>query len=233
MTAGASTAVGARASAVVASGRYALFFGGDECGVEHWRLESGPDGYVITGDQELIAPHPIPSRQEYRATLTREWRLTGVEIRWSVGERVLVSTHQAGDGMWRVRVEYADHVKEQEGDYPAFCEVEYGTHLFNTIILARRDFQLGGEHEFPVLRIGPPYMAVSPERMLYRCVEKRAFETPFGMVEAKRYVVSVPPAPEEEGYAFWADEDGFVLESYEGLDTTKVWMKLMEYRRGP
>lgn len=213
------------------AGRYALHSMGRECGSERWRLEVVPSGYVITGDQELVAPHPFPNRQEYRATLTREWRLTGLEIRWNVGDRMLVSTHQASDDLWRVRVEYADHVKEQEGDFPAMCEVEYGTHLFNTIILARRDFQLGGEHEFPVLRIGPPYMAVSPERMLYRCVERRPLTTPLGTFPAKRYVVSIPPAPESEGYTFWADEDGFVLESYEGLDATKPWMRLVEYQR--
>jgi hypothetical protein len=215
----------------VASGRYALFHAGSACGEERWQLESTSEGYVITGDQELVAPHPFPSRQEYRATLTREWRLTGLEIHWEVGERRLVSTHRASDGMWRVRIEYAGHVKEQEGDYPSGCEVEYGTHLFNTVILARRDFQIGGEHEFPVLRIGPPYMAVSPERMLYRCVEQRVLETPFGTVAAKRYVVSVPPASEEQGYAFWADENGFVLESYEGLDPGRPWMRLVEFRR--
>ena len=215
----------------VISGRYALHAMGHECGSERWRLEVAREGYVITGDQELVAPHPFPNRQEYRATLSREWRLTGLEIRWNVGERMLVSTHHAADDMWRVRIEYADHVKEQEGDYPALCEVEYGTHLFNTIILARRDFQLGGEHEFPVLRIGPPYMAVSPERMLYRCVERRPFETPLGTFAAKRYVVSIPPGPEAEGYSFWADEDGFVLESYEGLDPAKPWMRLVEYQR--
>ncbi len=221
-----------KAPTTVASGRYALFFGGHECGTERWRLESGPDGYVITGDQELIQPHPFPSRQEYRATLTRDWRLTGLEILWQVGGRTLVSTHRAGGDMWRVRMEYEDHVKEQEGDFPAFCEVDYGTHLFNTIVLARRDFQLGGEHEFPVLRIGPPYMAVTPERMLYRCIEQRALATPFGTVNAKRYVVSIPPAPEDQGYAFWADEDGFVLESCEGVDDSRPWMRLVEYQRG-
>src|SRR5438445_81555 len=124
------------------TGRYALHFMGRECGEERFRLEVVPGGYVITGDQELADPHPTPGRQEYRATLARDWRLSGLEIRWRVGERTLLSTHRAGDGMWRVRVEYADQVKEQEGDFPAFCEVDYGTHLFNTIVLARRDFQI-------------------------------------------------------------------------------------------
>ena len=130
-----------------------------------------------------------------------------------------------------MRFEYQGQVREQQGDFPPFAEVEYGTHLFNTIILARRRFALDGEHEFPVLRIGPPYMAVSPERMLYRCVEVGTFAGPSGPVTAKRYVVSLPPRPEDEGYTFWADEDGFVLESYEGLDTARPWMRLIECRR--
>jgi len=134
--------------------------------------------------------------------------------------------------MWRVRIEYGGQVRDQEGDFPDLCEVEYGTHLFNTVMLARRDFQIGGEHEFPVLRIGPPLMAVSPERMLYRCVERGSVETPFGAVAAKRYVVSLPPGPEEQGYSFWADEDGLVLESYEGPDRSRPWMRLVELRRG-
>ena len=75
-------------------------------------------------------------------------------------------------------------------------------------------------------------MAVSPERLLYRCVESGSLETAFGTVTAKRYVVSVPPAPEEQGYSFWADDDGFVLESYDGPDRSRPWMKLVEFRRG-
>jgi hypothetical protein len=51
-------------------------------------------------------------------------------------------------------------------------------------------------------------------------------------VRAKRYVVSLPPHPESEGYTFWADEDGFVLESYEGLDTSRPWMRLVTMTRG-
>ena len=51
-------------------------------------------------------------------------------------------------------------------------------------------------------------------------------------VKAARYVVSMPPRGEDEGYTFWADEDGFVLESYEGLDLSRPWMTLMELQRG-
>ena len=226
------TVSSARTSASVIVGRYALFFAGREVGEERWRLERLPDGWVITGAQELVAPHPFPNRQDYRARLTSDWRPVSLEVHWHVSGKSLIATHQADGLMWRVRVEYAGHVKEQEGDFPLACEVEYGTHLFNTVILARRDFQLGGEHEFPVLRIGPPMMAVTPDRMLYRCVEKEMFAGPWGTVPARRYIVSTPPRGEDEGYAFWADDDGIVLESYEGLGQMRPWMRLVEYQRG-
>jgi hypothetical protein len=215
----------------LASGRYLIFHGGRECGEERFQLHRAAGGYVVTGEQVTVAPHPIPARHEYRAVLTADWRLTGVEIVWTVGDRVLRATHAADGAMWRVKIEHGGQLKEQEGDFPEYCEVEYGTHLFNAFILARRDFGVGGEHEFPVLRIGPPWMAVSPERMLYRCIERGTFESPLGTVQAKRYIVSLPPAPEDEGYTFWADEEGFVLESYEGHDLTQPWMRLVEFRR--
>ncbi|HYM82287.1 MAG TPA: hypothetical protein VEY91_12865 [Candidatus Limnocylindria bacterium] len=214
------------------AGRYAIFFNGQPCGEERWRIASSAEGLIVTGEQEMVPPHPFPNRQAYRAVLTREWRATGLEIQWTVGERRLVATHHADLTTWRARIEYQDHVKEQEGDYPNYCEVEYVTHLFNSFILAKRDFQLGGEHEFPVLRIGPPYMAVTPERMLYRCVELGTWASPLGPLPAKRYVVSLTSRGEDEGYTFWADEHDVVLESYEGLDPSRPWMRLVEYRRG-
>src|SRR5437867_1996841 len=67
----------------VASGRYRIHFQGRECGEERWRIERAPGGLVATGEQETMPPHPFPSRQAYRATLTAEWRLTGLEILWS------------------------------------------------------------------------------------------------------------------------------------------------------
>jgi hypothetical protein len=218
--------------AIALAGRYALFHQGAEVGEERWTIAGGRDGYVLEGEQQLAVPHPFPSVQRWRATASREWRPTGLEILWTVGTRTLRALHAAGEDRWRVRIEYDGTVKEQEGDFPAYCEVDYGTHLFNFLLLARRDFQLGGEHEFPVLRVGPPWMAVSPERMLYRCVERGVFASPHGAVPAKRYVVSLPPRPEDEGYAFWADEDGIVLESYEGLDATRPWMRLTALERG-
>jgi hypothetical protein len=217
---------------VAISGRYAIFNLGRECGEERWDLTAVRDGYVVVGEQITTPPHPFPSVQEYRVTLTREWRVTGVEVLWTVGERRLRAIHVADGKTWRARIEYAGEVKEQHGDFPEVCEVEYGTHLFNAFILARREFALEGEHEFPVLRIGPPWMAVQPDRMLVRCVEIGVFPSPGGPIPAKRYVVSLPPRPESEGYAFWADENGFVLESYEGLDSARPWMRLIELKSG-
>lgn len=215
------------------AGRYLIFFAGRECGEERWRISATPDEVVVRGEQVIGPPHPFPNRQEYRATFTPEWRPTGLEVLWTVGSRVLRALHRADARTWRASIEYEGRVTEQRGDYPDVCEVEYSTHLFNIPVLARRDFALHGEHEFPVLRIGPPHMAVSPERMLYRCVEVGQFLSPTGIVKAKRYTVSLPPRGEEEGYTFWADEDGFVLESYEGLDLSRPWMRLTELTRSP
>ena len=220
-----------RAAATGISGRYLLYHAGAECGEERWRIEGAADGMVVSGEQETVPPHPFPNHHAYRVTLTREWRITGLEVLWTVGARALRATHAAQGPRWRVRIEYGGHFREQEGDFPDYCEVDYATHLFNTLILARRDFQVGGEHEFPVLRVGPPLMAVMPDRMLYRCEEKGMFDSPRGRVPAGRYVVTLPSHEGEEGYAFWADESGIVLESYDGLDPSRPWMRLVEYRR--
>ena len=180
MTSSAIDSPGAAATAI--SGRYVLYHAGAECGEERWRIEGTSDGMVVSGEQETVSPHPFPNRHAYRVTLTREWRITGLEVLWNVGAREVRATHAADGTMWRVRIEYGGHFREQEGDFPDYCEVDYATHLFNTLILARRDFQVGGEHEFPVLRVGPPIMAVTPDRMLYRCAEKGQFDSPRGPV---------------------------------------------------
>jgi len=223
----------ATAPALVAAGRYVAFHAGRAVGEERWRIESTPAGLVATGEHVLESPHPFPNRQEWRSTLTRDWRVTGLEIMWSVAERRLHAVHGADGTHWRARFEYAGQVREQHGDYPDICEVDYVSPLFTTFFLARRDFALGGEHEFPALRIGPPWMAVSPERMLVRCVELGRIETPRGPVEARRYLVSLPPRKEDEGYTFWADRQGIVLESYEGPGASAPWMKLVEYTGQP
>lgn len=215
------------------TGRYVVFYGGRECGEDRWALSGAPEGYVLVGDQTTFPPHPFPNRQEYRATLSSDWRINGLEILWTVGGRVLRATHAADGGMWRVKIEHQGQTREQQGDFPDFCEVDFAPHLFHAFVLARRDFALEGEHEFPALRIGPPMMAVTPERMLYRCVQVGTFGGPAGTVRAKRYVVTLPERPEEPAYTFWADEDGFVLESYEGTEAASPWTRLVELFRTP
>ncbi|NOT33744.1 MAG: hypothetical protein HOP12_06185 [Candidatus Eisenbacteria bacterium] len=218
-------------SQVIATGRYQQFFAGEPCGDEVWRLETGAGEIVVAGEHTLVAPHPLPNVHRYRVALSAEWRVKSLDVEWQVGGRELVANHAVEGTRWRAHIESQGHARSQEGDYPLGCEVEYPTHLFNTFMLSKRDFALGGEHEFAVLRIGPPLMAVSPAQMLLRCVEHGTVEGPNGPVAAKRYVLSVPPAPESEGYTFWADEHDIVLASFEGLDTTRPWMTLVEYQR--
>jgi hypothetical protein len=213
-------------------GRYVTFWNGHECGGERWEIASADGGYVITGEQALEPPHPLPNRHEYRARLSADWRFTGLDVIWTVGRRQIVATHRAVEGpLWRARIEYDGQVREQQGDFPEPCEVEAPTPLFLATILARRDFAVGGEHEFPLLRIGPPLMAVTPERMIVRCDEHGPFATPFGTIDAVRYSAWLPSEGEERGYSFWADRDGFVLESYEGHDRSRPWMRLVELVR--
>lgn len=222
----------AGARTLVRAGRYAIFANGVECGEERWALEAAGDGLIVTGMQETAAPHPFPSRLEYRVTLTPGWRVTGMELRWTVGPREIRALHHAESERWRARIEYGGESRSQEGDYPAVCEVEIPSHVSAMFVLAHRAFQLEGEHEFPVLRIGPPLMAVSPERMKLRCVAAGTIMSPRGPVAAKRYVASLPPRGEDEGWTFWADEDGLVLESFEGPEPGRPWMRLVELTEG-
>lgn len=217
---------------LVAEGRYVVFHAGRECGEERWHIGHFGDHLIVTGAHELVAPHPFPNRQEYRIALSTAFRPLAFEVLWRVGDRTVRAQHAAAGPRWHAKIEYGGHAREQEGDFPEPCEIESTSPLFQQFILSRRDFQLGGEHEFPVLRIGPPLMAVSPERMLLRCVERGQYATPWGEVAARRYVVSLPPQDERDGYSFWASEDDVVLESFEGPETRSTWMKLVEYRRG-
>ncbi len=219
------------AAGLVAEGRYQLFLDGRECGEERWAIARAADGYAITGEQELVPPHPLPNRQEYRVMLSPDWRPTGLDVIWTVGGRRLEAMHRAEAGRWRVRIGYEGHTREQEGDFPEYCEIEFTSHLANLVILARRDFQVGGTHDFPVLRIGPPMMAVTPERTIYRCIERGTVDTALGRRDAKCYVAYLPSEGEDRGYTFWADDDGFVLESYEGHDRSRPWMKLVGFRK--
>lgn len=216
---------------IVCEGRYMIFEAGVECGGEVWRIEPRDDGYVATGEQLTERPHPFPSRQEWRATLSPMWRVTSLEIHWFVGERHVFARHESAGDLWRARIDYSGHAREQEGDYPTFCEIGFGSPLFYTFALRHYVVAPGAEHEYPALFIGPPYMAVEPGREKLRCTEAAEHPSPRGPVAARRVVSSRPPATESDGSAFWIDEHDIVLEAFDGLDTTRPWMRLVEYRR--
>src|SRR6267378_3965030 len=96
--------VGVLLAETIATGRYTVFFDGRECGGERWELTRKRDGFTLTGEQEIESPHPLPNRQEYRAMLTPEWRLTGLDVIWTVGSKRLVAMHRAEAAVWRVRI---------------------------------------------------------------------------------------------------------------------------------
>ena len=108
--------------ATAARGRYVIHFAGVEVGDERWSVEHAGDdrGAVAMGEQVLESPHPLPGRLEWRATLSPLGRVTGVELRWHVGERTVHAEHAAEGDLWRARIDYAGHRREQEGDYPSF-----------------------------------------------------------------------------------------------------------------
>ena len=222
----------ATTSSLAARGRYAIHFAGRECGEERWSVARAADGaHVATGEQHLLAPHPFPSRQEYRATLSPLGRVTGLEVRWTIGARTLVARHAADGDLWRVRLEVDGQVREQEGDYPTFCEVLYGTHVFHTFALRRYVLAPGATHEFPALVIGPPFMAVEPGRQRLRCTAEEERATPFGPRRARRIELGDAGGSLEPPFAMWVDEHDVVLESLEGVEPAAPWMRLVEYER--
>lgn len=210
-------------------GRYTLFAAGVPCGSEAWRVESrGEHGSEASGLQETRAPHPFPSRTAWRAMLSPLQRVTSLEVDWHVGERHLRAVHRAAGDLWQVRVEHGGHTREQEGDYPAFCEVLFGSHVFHTLALGRYVWAEGAEHVFPALLIGPPWMAVEPGRQRIVCTGEASRVTPLGEIRCRRLEVhdltsSATP------YVMWVDHDDRVIESFEDLEGRQPWMRLEEW----
>jgi len=210
--------------------RHALFAESERCGEDHWRITSrGDGGAEASGEQETRAPHPFPSRTVWRATLSPQLRVTSLDIDWHVGARHLRATHQAEGDRWQVRVDHGGHTRAQEGDYPAACEVMFGSHLFHTIALRRYAWAVGAEHTFPALVIGPPWMAVEPGRQRIVCVSEAERDTPNGARTCRRLEVhdllsSAPP------FAMWVDHDDRVIESFEDVSGLRPWMRLEEWR---
>jgi hypothetical protein len=225
-----SAAIGA--AALVAAGRYVIFHAGAEAGEERWSVESSADGGAVArGEQVLIAPHPLPCELEWRARLSPLGRVTALEAAWRVGTRTVRAEHAADGDLWRARILYGGHTREQEGDYPGFSEVVFGSHVLHTVMLHRYVLAPGAEHEFPSLVIGPPWFAAEPGRQRVVCTAEGQRAMPGGSVQARRVEVSDPQGATPP-FAAWLDPHDVVLESYEDTTATEPWMRLVEYVRG-
>lgn len=202
---------------MITRGRYELLFAASVCGEERfeWRSTAGADA-VLTCEQRLESPHPLAGEQRCRATVSPDGRVTAVEIDWLVGTRGLHAQHRAEGGLWHVRIDYAGHVREQEGDYPPACEVLFSSPWFHTFALRHYVLAPGAEHEYAALMIGPPYMAVEPGKQSARCVEARELETPLGRVAARRVELH-DPAGSEPATTLWIDGEERVLEMRDGV----------------
>jgi hypothetical protein len=212
-------------------GRYAIHFNGQPCGHETFEITRTPAGEIAVGEQITTAPFPFPSRQQYRAATDIDGRVISLEVRWTVGERTVHAMHAADGGMWRATIDYQNHRREQEGDYPTRCQIAYGSHVLHTFMLRRLALAPGAEHEFAALLIGPPYMAVEPGHQHVRCTAEETRDGLHGPVKARRIEIFDPARGPTEAYAMWIDSHDIVLESYEGLQPTAPWMTLVEYAR--
>lgn len=223
---------GVGAVSLVATGRYALFHAGAEAGEERWSVEPARDGGAVArGEQVTEAPHPVPAELEWRAQLSPLGRVTRLEVSWRVGARTVRAEHAAHGDTWRARILYGGHTREQEGDYPAFAELVFGSHVLHTVMLHRYVLEPAAEHEFPALVVGPPWFAAEPARQKLVCRERAQRGTPFGPLPLRRIEVT-DPAGALPPFAAWVDEHDVVIESYEDTHSSAPWMRLTEYQRG-
>lgn len=220
------------ASALVAAGRYVIFHAGVEAGEERWSVEAAADGGVVArGDQLLSAPHPLPSELAWRARLSAHGRLVELEADWRVGTRSVRAEHRASAERWHARVQSGGHTREQEGDFPPYAEVVFGSHVLHTVLLRRYVLEPGAEHEFPALLIGPPFFGVEPARQRLVCTARETRRTPAGGFAARRIELS-DPVGAVVPFAAWIDDHDVILESYEDTHSREPWMRLVEYSRG-
>ena len=221
------------AAAMVAAGRYVVFHAGVEAGEERWSVEPLADGGAVArGEQVLRAPHPMPCELEWRARLSPEGRVTSLETDWRVGTRQLRAEHSAEGGKWRARIAYGGHTREQEGDFPAYAELAFGSHVLHMVMFRRYALEPGAEHEFPALVVGPPWFAAEPARQRLLCTDEESRELGTARVRARRVEVRDPQGA-VPAFAAWLDEHDVVLESYEDTHSLEPWMRLVEYGRGP
>jgi hypothetical protein len=225
-----SAAIGA--AALVAAGRYVVFHAGIEAGEERWSVEVSADGGAVArGEQTLIAPHPMPSELEWRARLSPLGRITALEAAWRVGTRSVRAEHAADGDVWRARILYGGHTREQEGDFPGFAEVAFGSHVLHTVMLHRYVLAPGAAHEFPSLIIGPPFFGAEPGRQRLVCTATETRQMPGGSTAARRIELSDPQGA-VPAFAAWVDEHDVILESFVDAQSTEPWMRLVEYQRG-
>ncbi len=220
------------AASLLAMGRYAIFHAGELAGEERWSVTPAPDdGAVARGEQVLMSPHPLPSELEWRARLSPLGRITSIEAQWRVGTRTVRAEHSADGDLWRARILYGGHTREQEGDFPAFAEVLIGSHVLHTVMLHRYVLAPGAEHEFPTLVIGPPWFAAEPGRQRITCTALGSRDVGGASIAARRVEVSDPHGA-VPAFAAWIDEHDVVLESFEDTHGDEPWMRLVEYVRG-
>src|SRR5262249_44508705 len=162
---------------------------------------------------------------------SREGGVGALEMAWRVGTRTVRAEHAVHAERWHARIAYGGHTREQEGDFPGFAEVVFGSHVLHTVMLHRYALEPGAEHEFPSLVIGPPFFAAEPGRQRVVCTATALRATPAGDVRARRIEVSDPHGV-VAAFAAWVDEHDVLLESYEDTRTEEPWMRLVEYRRG-
>ena len=225
-----SPAIGA--AALAAAGRYAIFHSGVEAGEERWSVETSADGGAVArGEQVVVAPHPMPCELEWRARLSPLGRVTALEAAWRVGTRSVRAEHAAEGDVWRARIQYGGHTREQEGDFPGFAEVVFGSHVLHTVMLHRYVLAPGAEHEFPALVIGPPFFGAEPGRQRLVCTAAGPRPLLGGTVMSRRIEWSDPHGA-VPAFAAWVDEHDVLLESYEDTLSTEPWMRLVEYQRG-
>ena len=120
----------------------------------------------------------------------------------------------------------------QEGDFPAYAELAFGSHVLHTVMFRRYALEPGAEHEFPALAVGPPWFAAEPVRQRLLCTEAGTRELRGTRLSSRRVEVRDPQGA-VPAFAAWLDEHDVVLESYEDTHTDEPWMRLVEYGRGP
>ena len=213
---------------VRARGRYEWFLDGASCGEEHFEiLPVRGGGAVATIEQSWRAPHPLAGEQRVRAELSAEGRMSSLELDWLVGTRALHAHHRAEGATWHVRIDYAGHVREQQGDYPPTCEVLFGSPLSTMFALHHFALAAGAEHEFAALVVGPPYMAVEPGKQRVSWRGEGVLGMPWGSVAA-RQLEWTDAAGVELPTTVWVDAEDRVLELRDGLGESAPLMARMQ-----